>query len=74
MIKHILIEKIQPCWLRIGNEMDLMAFFGQCFAKFGGYHPTTAKGRVTNDSDFHLKGVKKTYKQNDYSAKKFGVQ
>jgi hypothetical protein len=54
MIKKVLIQKIQPGGLRISDEMNLMAFFGQGFAELGGYYTATPEGGVTYYTNFNL--------------------
>ncbi|MNL16260.1 hypothetical protein D3C87_1372920 [compost metagenome] len=54
MIKQVGREKVEPGRLTVGNKMYLMAFIGQCLAQFSGYHTTTTKSRVTNNTYFHF--------------------
>jgi hypothetical protein len=54
MIKKVLIQEIQPGRLGISDEMNLVALFGQGFAKLGGYYTATPESGVTYYTNFNL--------------------
>ncbi len=53
MVKNVLIEKIKPGRLLVGNKMNLMVVLGESLAKFSCYYATAPEGRITDNTDFH---------------------
>jgi hypothetical protein len=51
MVEQILVQKIEPARLRIGDKMNFVPMLGKRFPKLCGYHPTTPEGRIANNSN-----------------------